>query len=136
MKKLIFVSILCAVFQISHGQFGASVHQSSIPFIGLNYQINDRFLPELRIGTDNYFEDTSLEFVLNYIFKKDEIVNAYFGLGGRIEIFQGIVVPLGMNIYPFEKKNFGFHIELAGLFADEGNVLRGSWGIRYRFIKE
>jgi hypothetical protein len=136
MKKTIFTSILCSIFQISHGQFGASLHQSNIPFIGLNYQINERLLPEFRIGTDNYFEDTSLELVFTYIFKNDEMVNAYIGVGGRIEIFQGVVVPLGMNIYPFEKKNFGFHMEVAGLIADEGNVLRGSWGIRYRFTKE
>ena len=45
-----------------------------------------------------------------------------------------VVVPIGLNIYPFSSKAFGFQMELAPIIGDD--VLRGSWGIRYRFIKE
>jgi hypothetical protein len=45
------------------------------------------------------------------------------------------VVPIGVNIYPFSNKNFGFHIELAPIIGWD-DVLRGSWGIRYRFPRK
>ena len=103
-----------------------------MPFVGVSYEINNRFLPELRIGTDNYINDTSLELVVTYIFKRNETVNVYAGLGGRVGFFEGLVVPVGLNIYPFESKNFGFQIELAPIIT-EVSLLRGSGGIRYRF---
>lgn len=47
----------------------------------------------------------------------------------------GIVIPVGLNIYPLPFKNFGFHMELAAI-AGDGGILRGSWGIRYRFLRK
>jgi len=44
------------------------------------------------------------------------------------------VIPVGLNIYPFENKSFGFQMEIAGLIG-EVDILRGSTGIRYRFNK-
>ena len=136
MKKITlkFIVIL-SLFFFSHNSFaqlGVSFHQSNLPFVGISYEINNRFIPELRIGIDNYVEDMSLEFAVNYIFKRNELVNVYAGVGGRIGIFEGLVVPVGLNIYPFEKKNFGFQIELAPILS-EVSILRGSGGIRYRF---
>ncbi|WP_439882763.1 hypothetical protein ACSX1A_06240 [Pontibacter sp. MBLB2868] len=134
MKKLYTVVIFLFISTASFAQFGVSFNQSNLPFAGLNYEINNRFLPELRIGTDNYFDDTSLELTLNYIFIRSETVNVYAGVGGRVQILEGVVVPVGLNIYPFEEKKFGFQIELAGILR-ESSLLRGSWGIRYRFAK-
>lgn len=124
-----------SIFFISNNslaQIGVSFHQSNLPFVGLSYEINNKFLPELRIGTDNYLEDTSLELVMNYIFRRNETVNLYAGLGGRVGVLEGLVVPVGLNIYPFENRNFGFHMEVAPILRESG-ILRGSWGIRYRF---
>lgn len=109
-----------------------SFNQSNLPFIGINYEINKKFLPELRIGTDNFIEDTSLELVVNYIFKRNETVNVYARLGGRVGFFEGLVFPVGLNFYPFENKKFGFQIELAPILAED-ILLRGSGGIRYKF---
>lgn len=67
-------------------------------------------------GTDQYFDDTSLELVLNYKFIRKDMLEAYAGIGGRVQIFEGLVILLGMNIYPFENKRFGFQMEIAGLF--------------------
>jgi hypothetical protein len=42
-------------------------------------------------------------------------------------------------VYPFENKNFGFLMEFAPGFPNEGNssgFFNGSWGIRYRFNSE
>lgn len=138
MKKLFVCFLLAMLCQDVYAQLGLSFHQSNLPFAGVSYGIGERFLPELRLGTDNFFDDTSLELVVNYVFVKQESVQAYGGLGLRAQFFEGTLIPLGVNIYPFEQKNFGFHMELAGLFAqiEGGGLLRGSWGIRYRFLKE
>jgi hypothetical protein len=54
--------------------------------------------------------------------------------GSKSKWVLGLVVPLGINIYPLTTKQFGFHIELAPIIGESG-VLRGSWGIRYRFTR-
>ncbi|MFP4090879.1 MAG: hypothetical protein ACLFT3_11265 [Cyclobacteriaceae bacterium] len=139
MKVLIAsTGLLFTLSTTAFAQLGLSFHQSNLPFAGISYGVGERFLPELRLGTDNYFDNTSLELVVNYVFVKKESLQAYGGLGARTQIFDGVLIPLGVNIYPFEQKNFGFHMELAGLFGDGegGGLLRGSWGIRYRFLKE
>lgn len=132
MKKLSIIAFFFFFGQIAHAQFGASIHQSNLPFVGLNYEIKERFLPEFRVGIDNFVDELSMELTVSYIFKKNELVNAYAGLGARVNGLNGLVVPVGLNIYPFEKKNFGFQMEVAGLLG-EGALIRGSWGIRYRF---
>ena len=93
-------------------------------------------MPELRLSTDTYLGDGSLpELVLTYQFLNKEDYEFYGGLGFRASAFQGLVLPVGFNFFPFEKKKFGFHLELAPIVNDNP-VLRGSWGIRYRFLKE
>jgi len=139
MKVAVFSFLLVFVLSThAFAQLGLSFHQSNLPFAGVSYGIGERFLPELRLGTDNFFEDTSLELVVNYIFVKQESLQAYGGLGVRAQFFEGPLIPLGINVYPFEEKKFGFHMELAALISSEegGGLLRGSWGIRYRFLKE
>ena len=135
MKKTTLLFLLLITSISCYSQFGVSIHQSNLPFAGFNYQINDRFLPELRVGIDQYFNDLSLEATVSYIFVKNDLVNFYGGVGARTTAFEGLVLPVGLNIYPFETKNFGFQMELAGLLG-EASLLRGSWGIRYRFRKE
>jgi hypothetical protein len=41
-------------------------------------------------------------------------------------------MPIGLNMYPFNDKRFGFHIE-ASFLAGEAAVFRTTWGIRFRF---
>lgn len=142
--KLLLILLAAIAPSVAVCQFGASFHQSSLPFAGINYEIVNRLRPELRIGTDSYFEDISAEGVLTYdILNKDDY-ELYLGLGIRVNGFSGAVIPLGVNFYPFTTKEFGFHIELAALFGEnnatlfesEADILRGSWGIRYRFRKQ
>lgn len=134
MKQFIIV-ILTIVPSIAFGQLGISFHQSNLPFIGINYTIKDKIRPELRIGTDNYFESISIEGILTYDLLKKEDYEFYAGLGIRTGNFTGLVIPAGLNIYPLPTKQFGFHIELTPIIGEE-NILRGSWGIRYRFQKK
>ena len=134
MKKLtiIFLLISNAVF----AQFGVSAHQSSIPFVGFYYEFTNHIRPELRIGTDNYFELVSIELAATYDILDKQDYEFYAGAGARFNSYEGLVIPVGLNIYPFSTKSFGFHIELTPVISfDDESLLRGSWGIRYRFLK-
>jgi len=132
--KILLLLIVGLAPSVTYGQFGVNFHQSNLPFAGINYEFAERFRPEVRIGTDNYFEDLSVEGIFTYDILNKDNYEFYGGLGARAEDFTGLVIPIGLNFYPFSTKNFGFHIELAPILGDE-NILRGSWGIRYRFKK-
>jgi hypothetical protein len=135
MKKFILLAFFGLISTVSFAQWTLSYHQSNLPFLGVNKQLGERFLPEFRVGTDQYFSDLSLELDANVIIKNTDRFQFYGGLGGRIGDFAGLVIPLGLNIYPFEQKDFGFHIEGAGIVG-ELSLFRGSFGIRYRFLKD
>lgn len=131
MRQIILV-LFIVLPSIAFGQLGVSFHQSNLPFVGLNYEIKNKLRTEIRLGTDNYFSSMSIEGVLTYDLAKKEDYEIYAGLGGRVDGFTGVVIPLGLNIYPLTTKQFGFHIELSPIIGEQ-NILRGSWGIRYRF---
>ena len=133
MRKII-ITVLIALPTISFAQLGISFHQSNLPFLGINYEIKNKVRPELRVGTDNYFEALSAEGVITYDILKKEDYEFYAGLGVRANGFTGLVIPIGLNIYPLPTKKFGFHIELSPIVGDD-NILRGTWGIRYIFKK-
>lgn len=135
MKKTLLLAFFAFISTASFAQWTVSYHQSNLPFIGVNKQFGQRFLPEFRVGTDQFFSDLSLELAANVVIKNTDRFQFYGGLGGRVGDFSGLVIPLGLNIYPFEQKDFGFHIEGAGILG-ESSIFRGSFGIRYRFLKE
>jgi hypothetical protein len=134
MKSLFTIALIITPL-ITFGQFGVSYHQSNLPFAGISYEIKDKLRPEIRFGTDNYFEDISIEGVLTYDILNKEEYEFYGGVGVRSNGFTGLVIPIGLNFYPFTGKNFGFQIELTPIIGDE-EILRGSWGIRYRFGRD
>ena len=131
--KNLFLAILFSTTTLSaFAQLGVSYHESSMPFVGINYEYQDKYLGEIRVSSNNYFEELAFEITANYIFLSSDDFDFYGGIGGRTTHFEGLVIPVGLNLYPFENDRFGFHLEAAGLFG-EGAILRGSWGIRYRF---
>ncbi len=134
LRHFIIICTLIILPSIAFGQIGISFHQTNLPFVGVSYEIKNKLRPELRIGTDNYFEDISIEGIITYDIVNNEDYEMYVGLGGRVNAFSGLVIPLGLNVYPLTAKQFGFHIELAPIIG-EPSLLRGSWGIRYRFSK-
>jgi hypothetical protein len=134
MKKFFLLLFLGFISYRADAQWTASYHQSTLPFIGINKQIGNKWIPEMRIGTNIQLEYLPLEFVFNRILFHNDRVDFYGGLGARVNNFTGLVIPFGLNIYPFEKKDFGFHIEAAPIIG-EYTVLRGSFGLRYRFLK-
>lgn len=121
----------------AHAQWGISYHQSKLPFVGINYTFSERFMPELRLGTDEYFDDVTLEPTISYQYVQREEYQLYVGLGVLLSEYNtAVVIPTGMLIYPFDNKKFGFHIEVTPIIMDWDNIFRGSWGIRYRFLQE
>ncbi|KAA0988727.1 hypothetical protein [Dyadobacter aurulentus] len=133
MRNLFTILFFLFSTSITFAQFGVSAHQSNLPFIGFSYELKDRFLPELRAGIDTQLDNMSLEAVVSYQFLNKEDFEVYAGLGGRINTLPGLVVPLGAHFFPFPAKTFGFHIELAPIISEGSPIIRGSWGIRYRF---
>lgn len=120
----------------AHAQWGVSYHQSGLPFVGINYTFSERFMPELRLGTDRYFDDFTLEPTINYQYVQREEYQLYAGIGVLItDNTAGVVIPAGLLLYPFENKKFGFHMEVTPIIMDY-SIFRGSWGIRYRFLQE
>ena len=130
---LVFFFVALPAFAFS--QIGVSFHQSNIPFVGVNYEFKNRLRTEARFGVDNYFEKVSLEAVITFDISKKEDYELYSGVGGRVNSLEGLVIPAGINIFPLSNKQFGFHLEAAALLG-ENSILRGSWGIRYRFKRE
>ena len=134
LKKILFLVIFFGTATFVQAQWTTAFHISNRPFVAVNYQLGEKWLSEFRVDVDNSFEYTGLELVLNYVFIENETYQFYGGLGGRVNYFSGLVIPVGLNIYPFEDKSFGFQMEMAGLIGEVG-ILRGSTGIRYRFNK-
>ncbi|UZD21547.1 hypothetical protein PBT90_18710 [Algoriphagus halophytocola] len=136
MKKLLLIACFGLFSMTAFSQTTISFHQSNLPFMGVNYQFGEKFIPEFRLGADTGFENLTAELAANYIFKKTDRFEFYGGAGLRVGFIDGIVIPVGLNIYPFEQKDFGFHMEAAPIigFVDD-QVIRGSFGIRYRFQK-
>lgn len=132
----LFFFVLCGSLQVQ-AQWCVSYHQSDLPFVGVNYTFSERFMPELRLGTDRYFEDVTLEGTFNYQYVQREEYQLYAGLGVIVvKGGAGVLIPAGILIYPFENKKFGFHMEATPVLIENNHLLRGSWGIRYRFLRE
>ncbi len=126
-----FIAVLFVV-QIAIGQATISYHVSSQSFIGFNYEIQERFIPEFRVDAYASFENIGMQFNFSYIFIKTGNADIYAGLGTDLREFDAVIIPVGINFYPFEKKNAGFHVEVATIIEGEA-FLRSSFGIRYRF---
>ena len=72
MKKIVLLAFFGLFSLTVFSQTTITFHQSNLPFIGVNYQFGERFIPEFRVGTDSYFENMSAELAANYIFKKTD----------------------------------------------------------------
>jgi len=135
MKTLYPVFFTCLCSLPAQAQFNAAYHQSALPFASVSYDFQ-RFHPDVRVSTDAFTSDLSAELTLNYKFVNKEDYYVYGGIGGRTNRLAGGVVPLGFVVFPFAKKRLGFHSEIAVIgLGESGTVLRGSWGLKFRFGK-
>ena len=132
-KLLLLFLLLATASPKLFGQVFVSYHQSNIPFAGIGYDFK-RFAPEVRVSTNVFVDDVSVEFVLpvKVLSKENYYVDA--GAGVRSNSFRGLVVPIGFAAFPFANKGLAFHGEIAVISDFESSaILRGSWGIMYRF---
>ncbi|HEX8425844.1 hypothetical protein [Hymenobacter sp.] len=134
MKKLFYSMLLVGSPGIAaHAQFNVAYHQSNLPFVAASYDFG-RFHPDFRVSTDAFTSSLNPELTLNYKFVNKEDYYVYAGLGARTNGLAGGVLPVGAVVFPFAKKRLGFHSELALIgIGENGTVLRGSWGIKFRF---
>ena len=115
-------------------QWGVTYHQSALSYFGVNKQVGKSWLPELRLGTNLFVEDVPVELMINYQWVNKDEYQFYTGISGWANQSDvDVVIPLGFNFFPLENKRFGFHTEIGFFISDE--VLRGSFGLRYRFLK-
>lgn len=130
--KTLFVLAISLAPLFSFAQITVGYNQSNLPFVSVGYEIKERIKPELRIGTDTFFDNIPFEGVFVYDFLNKPDYEFYAGLGVRSQDFTGLVVPIGLSFYPLANSSFGFNIELAPIIG-ESTILRGSGGIRYKF---
>ena len=131
MRKLITI-LLFIIPTFSFGQFSVDFQFSNIPFFGVSYEIADKLRPEVRVGTDTFLSDLSLEAIITYDILNKTDYEFYAGVGARTNQYPGLVIPVGFNFYPFEEQKLAFMIELAPIIG-ESDILRGSVGLRYKF---
>ena len=139
LKKYFLTGLFIVSISFLFGQKIGVAYYPTVSMVGVNAKVGERFLPELRTQTNFPFDWLPVEFVVNYLFVKKDDYQIYTGLGGNYSSYYSsasVVLPVGINLYPFENKKFGFHIEIAGIIGESYPVedyLRGSWGLRYRF---
>ncbi|MEK6478465.1 hypothetical protein WJR50_13060 [Catalinimonas sp. 4WD22] len=142
MKALAHTSLLVTIlFFLQHtafAQLGVSYHQSGLSFIGVQYNFSEApIMAEFRLSTDNFLENATPELVGTYGFINKEQHQVYAGLGLRVNRLEGVVIPLGLKVYPLKDfAGLGLHMELAPIIyteEDGGTILRGSWGFHYIF---
>lgn len=140
MKRLIILSAfilgsLCT-FNSAKGQLSISYQYSSLDKIGLGINITQRLWADLRIYGNTFIESITPELAVLYNLSLKESHEIYMGAGAVVNYFNGIIVPFGVQIRPFEKfRNFSFQIEFQPLIEVEIEdlLLQASAGIRYRF---
>ena len=134
-KKLIFTLILGIIFFNSYSQISASFYQNeSNSKIAIGYEFNNKLWTDFRLYSITNIENITPEIVLNYNFMKKEKYEAYIGAGIILNNINGIIIPIGIGIKPFENlKNLSLNIELNPLYEIdfEDVFIRGFIGIKY-----
>lgn len=134
-KIFILLGFLSFISTRGVSQLSISYYSSSLSKIGMGYQFSDRIWSEFRVYSNTIIEDFTPELVVCYNISKKDYHNVYVGLGGNVNVFEGIVLPIGVQFSPFEKLNrFSLHIELQPSWnIGYDFILQSSWGLRYRF---
>jgi hypothetical protein len=138
MKLLCIIGLVLLPF-LSFSQSIVSYHQS--PNGGeasYAYEFNDKFRPEIRLFPNTLMDDFFVKLMFSYDWIEKNDYEFYSGISiiGSTIGHATVGLPIGLNVYPFENKSFGFLMEFAPAFPfGEGNgaYFTGSWGIRYRF---
>jgi len=134
-KLIIFLS-LSVVYLKGHSQVSTSYYASeSNSKVAIGYQFNDKLWCDLRVYSGTNIDNFTPEIVLNYNYLRKENYETYFGAGVIFNNINGIVIPIGIGIKPFENlKNLLLNIEFNPVYELDINDLfiNGFIGIRYK----
>lgn len=136
-KKLFFTLILGVIYFNSYSQISASFYQNeSNSKIAIGYEFNDKLWTDLRLYSGTNIDNITPEIVLNYNVVRKEKYDTYIGAGVVLNNINGIIIPVGLGIKPFENlRNLSLNIELNPLYEIdlEDLFIRGFIGVRYIF---
>lgn len=131
-------------------QLGTTLYQSpDVMTAGLMYEFNNLVRPEIRIGvaSGSFSSSNILELLVNFdIVNKTDyefyagagLIAAGFNQSRYTAINDGLIalsIPVGFNIYPFDNKQLGLHIDVSTLVFEATLSFLPRWGIRYKFRK-
>lgn len=143
MKKFLKISLVLAVLMLINkagfSQLHVSVETLSQNKVGLGYSFSDRLWTELRFYEAFQFSDFTPEMVFCVNLVKKEYHAVYLGVGGVINYYTGLTVPVGTQIFPFEKnKNLSLNIEFQTIlgFGSGDLAFQTQFGLKYRFGKK
>lgn len=134
--KLIITLIFGLIGTMCYSQITTSFYTSvSNSKLAVGYEFNEKLWIDLRTYSGTNISNFTPEIVLNYNFLLKENYYTYVGGGMILNNINGIIVPLGIGIKPFENmKNLSLNIELNPLYEINLNDLfvRGFIGLRYK----
>jgi len=134
--KLVILLSLSVMYLKGYAQVSTSFYANeSNSKVAIGYQFNDKLWSDLRIYSGTNIDNFTPELVLNYNYLRKENYETYFGAGLILNNINGIVIPIGIAIKPFENlKNLSLNIEFNPLYEIDLNDLfiRGFIGIRYK----
>ncbi|MFN3640952.1 MAG: hypothetical protein ACK4UK_08535 [Flavobacterium sp.] len=133
--KLLITLILGFVVTMSYSQTTTSFYlNESNSKLAIGYEFNEKLWTDFRIYSGTNISNFTPEIVLNYNFLRKENYYTYVGGGIILNNINGIVVPFGVGIKPFENmKNLSINIEFNPLYEIDLDDLfiRGFIGLRY-----
>lgn len=119
-----------------HAQLSTSFYTNeSNSKIAFGYEFNEKLWGDLRIYSNFSIADITPEIVLNYNYLLKDNYETYVGAGLVLNNLNGIVIPVGIAIKPFEQlKNVSLNIEFNPVYEFDFNDLfiQGFIGIRYK----
>ena len=136
-KSSFILAFLLLFVGYGFSQTNLSFYSSSHPKIGFGYQFSSRFWSEARIYNFYDISDLTPELVFCYNVVQKDRHNIYIGLGGTVNVYNGLEIPIGTQFYPLKDfKNFSLQIEFLPIttFRDYFH-LQSAFGIRYQFGK-
>lgn len=134
--KLILSLSLVVIYANGYSQVSASFYANDANSkFAVGYQFNDKLWSDLRIYSGTNIDNFTPEIVVNYNYLRKENYETYIGAGVILNNINGVVVPIGIAVKPFENlKNISINIEFNPLYEIDLNDLfiRGFIGIRYK----
>ncbi len=135
MNKLRIIIIFLAFFGLfnkGYSQLSVSYYSSSLSKVGVGYNFTNKIWTEARLYSNTIIDNTTPEFVFCANLLHKEKYNLYLGVGGVVNYFNGVVVPIGVQFTPFDKiQHFTLHIELEPTIDfDSDLILQSSFGVR------